>query len=385
MRILYVVPNISSYHFFIGDLSAGARALGYDPHVACSMSDSFGGGEKGDGRATMHALDLPRGMNPLGHLKAARQLRALVEKLQPDVIHAHFSAALFTTALAHRRGWPLTMGTFHGMSFPMMHGLKRQILRRAEAWAGAQFDQVWVLTPDDRLALKAAAPAAEVAVYQCPGIGCLLEKFHPDRVPPAGRAALRAELGIPPEAVVFVFVGRLVDFKGFGLTVRGFLRLTAAHPHLRLLNVGPGDPLHPSGLTPGEESARRENPQIIDVGLRDDVWRYLAISDAMVFPSQREGLPVCIMEALAMGVPVITSDARGCRDVVRDGIDGIVLRDPSAEAMSAAVLRLAGDPDYRRKLGAAALADRERFSRDRYVREQLDIYAAHLAPEPATR
>lgn len=383
MRILYVVPNIVSYHFFIGDLCAAALAAGHDPHAVCSMAGSFGGGKSADERATMHALDFPRGMQPLDHLRSARELNALVEKLKPDIIHTHFSAAMFTTALAHRSNWPLTIGTFHGMSFPMMKGAKRLILRKAEAWAASQFDEVWVLTPDDREALQAAAPSARVRVHRSPGIGCLLPQFHPDRVPIAERAALRAELGIPPDAVVFVFVGRLVDFKGFGLTVRAFLGLAAANPQIRLLNVGPADPLHPSGLTPEEEQARKECPQIIDVGMRKDVWRYLAISDVMTFPSQREGMPVCIMEALAMGLPVITADSRGCRDVVRDGVDGLILRDPSVEAMRAAMLRLAGDAHYRARLGASALADRERFSRDVFVREQFEIYAGHFAGSPS--
>lgn len=379
MRILFVVPNIVSYHFFIGDLSAAALAAGHDPHAVCSLAGSFGGGETADERATMHPLDFPRGMQPLDHLRAARQLNALVEKLKPDIIHTHFSAAMFTTALAHRPGWPLTFGTFHGMSFPIMRGLKQVILRKAEAWAASQFDEVWVLTPDDQKALRAAAPSANVSVHRSPGIGCRLEDFEPDRVPAAERAALRAELGIPADAIVFVFVGRLVDFKGFGLTVRSFLGIAQDHPNIRLLNVGPADPLHPSGLTPEEETARKSCPQIIDVGMRKDVWRYLAISDVMTFPSQREGMPVCIMEALAMGIPVITADSRGCRDVVRDGVDGLVLRDTSVDAMRSAMLRLAGDAEYRKRLGAAALADRERFGRDLFVREQFEIYADRLA------
>jgi lipopolysaccharide/colanic/teichoic acid biosynthesis glycosyltransferase/glycosyltransferase involved in cell wall biosynthesis len=385
MRILFVVPNIVSYHFFIGDVCAALRAAGHDPHAVCGMNGSFGGGETADDRATMHALDFPRGMQPLQHLRAARELDALVRELQPDIIHTHFSAALFTTAVARRAHWPLTHGTYHGASFPMMSGLKRHILRFAESWAASRFDDVWVLTPDDRAALQEAAPSARVHVYRSPGIGCLLEPFHPDRVPAAERAALRAELGIPAEAIVFVFVGRLVNFKGFGLTVRAFLRLAAEHPRYWLLNVGPADPLHPSGLTPEEQRAREECPRIVDVGMRKDVWRYLAISDVMTFPSQREGMPVCIMEALAMGVPVITADSRGCRDVVRDEVDGLVLRDPGVEALGAAMRRLGEDTAFRQRLGAAALADRERFSRDGYVREQVELYEQHLAAARAPR
>jgi glycosyltransferase involved in cell wall biosynthesis len=132
----------------------------------------------------------------------------------------------------------------------------------------------------------------------------------------AQRKALRERLGIEPGHLVFIFAGRFVAFKGFDLTVRTFLQIAGTNPELRLLFVGAFDPLHPSGLTPAEDHAYKNCAQIIDAGYTDDVASYLAISDAMVFPSQPEGMPVCLMEALAMGVPVVTRASRGCRDVV---------------------------------------------------------------------
>lgn len=379
MRILFVVPNVVSFRVFLADLSARLHGAGHDIHVACSPHTLFGHEAPPDPSTTVHPVTFPRGMNPLGHLRAARELSTLVERLQPDVIHAHFSAALFTTALASRSSWPVTLGTYHGMSFPLMPGLKGRILRVAESWTATRFDHVWVLTNDDREALHVSAPAARVSVHRSAGIGCSLGQFHPDRVPATERAELRAHHGLKPDECVFVFVGRFVDFKGFGLTVRAFLKLAPKHPKLRLLLVGSADPIHPTGLTPEEETARKHCAQIVEAGHRSDVWRYLAVSDAMVFPSRREGMPVCTMEAIAMGVPVITSDSRGCRDTVRDGVDGFVLRDATLEAMTTAMTKLATDADLRRRMSAAALAGRERFSRDAYIREQIGIYENQIA------
>ncbi len=380
MRILFVVPNVVSYCVFLAELSARLHGAGHEIHVACSPHTLFGHEAPPDPSATVHPVTFPRGMNPLGHLRAARELDALVTRLQPDLIHAHFSAALFTTALARRARWPVTLGTYHGMSFPLMPGLKSRILRVAESWTATRFDHVWVLTSDDREALLGSAPSARVSVHRSAGIGCSLEQFHPDRVSATERAELRAEHRLKPDECVFVFVGRFADFKGFGLTVRAFLQLAPKHPKLRLLLVGTADPIHPTGLTPEEETARQGCAQIVEAGHRSDVWRYLAISDAMVFPSQREGMPVCTMEAIAMGVPVITSDSRGCRDTVRDGVDGFLLRAATLDAMTTAMTKLATDPDLRRRMSAAALAGRERFSRDAYIREQIGIYESHVAP-----
>src|SRR5205814_10672473 len=98
----------------------------------------------------------------------------------------------------------------------------------------------------------------------------------------------------------------------------------------------------------------------------------------MVFPSRREGMPVCVMEALALGVPVITCDARGCRDVVRDDVDGLVLRERTVESLCAAMGRAAADEPLRTRWAARAIADRERFSRLPFVAAQRRIYEGCL-------
>ncbi len=74
------------------------------------------------------------------------------------------------------------------------------------------------------------------------------------------------------------------------------------------------------------------------------VWQanvadWLSIADLCVFASERGGMPVCLMESLSMGVPVITANTRGCRDVVRDGVDGVVLDEPSGEDLGSLFLK----------------------------------------------
>ena len=377
MRLLIVIPALVSYTSFLRELCRSLVADGAEVHLACSPEklwdhcDSVGR----DG-VHLHAIDFPRGMNPAAHLRAARALNRLVEKLRPDFVHVNFSAAIFTTALARTERWPVTHATFHGVAFLAMSGWKSALLRVMEAWAARRCDVAWVLTDDDRERLSAAAPRANVRRLPGFGVGCDIGKFQP--LAPCEREARRAELGFARDHVVFVFVGRFVNFKGFGQAVRAFFRVAETHNTVRLLLIGSGDPLHPTGLTATEEEALRASLLVHDVGFRNDVERFLPAADVMVFASHREGMPVCLMEALAAGVPAITRDARGSREVVRDGVDGWVLQDCTDENLANAMTKLANDPATRREMAARALEGRERFARARFVAEQTRIYETSL-------
>lgn len=372
MRLLLVIPSIVSYDF-LRELCRDLTADGTEVHLACAPDAIWGKTQvvERDG-VQRHTIKFARGMNPLHHLRAARELNRLVEALQPDLVQVHFSAAIFTTALARTRRWPATIGTFHGVCFSAMRGWKAALLRVMETWAAQRLDAVWVLTDDDRENLQAAAPRAVVRRLPGLGLGCDLEQFAPPNT--LEREALRTKFGLGPEQVAFVFVGRFVDFKGFAITTGAFLRLAATNANVRLLLAGARDGLHPTGLTVQEEEQLKNCPQIVDLGFRTDVRNCLAAADVMVFPSRREGMSVCLMEALATGLPAITADSRGCREIVRDGIDGRVIREPTVENFVAAMKAAADDGAQRRRWSEGAIADRARFDRRGFVAEQKRIY-----------
>ena len=110
-----------------------------------------------------------------------------------------------------------------------------------------------------------------------------------------------------------------------------------------------------------------------------DVEKYLSITHAVIFPSKREGMPVTLMEALAMGVPVITCDTRGCRDVVRDQVDGIVLEDCTIDSLVSAMELLIDNKSFHSSLVTNALDGRKRFNRLNFVHEQIKIYEKLLS------
>jgi glycosyltransferase involved in cell wall biosynthesis len=376
MRILIVIPSWMSFAGFFTELADELLSKGVEVHCACAPESVLDGAASFAGSTVqLHPIRFPRGMNPMDHCVAARQLRRVVETVQPDIIHAHFSAAIFTTALACHSRWPVTLATFHGISYPFFKGLKRILIRSAELWSARRMRCAWVLNEEDRRQMNQDGAHQNVRVLSGFGLGCDVERFHGAVFSSPARAAFRMQLGIPPDACVFIFVGRFVAFKGFGTLVRAFLGFAGAHPGSRLLLVGTPDRLHSSGLTKEEEHAMRGCKQVVRVGYQQAVERYLGVADVFVFPSQREGMPVCLMESLAMGVPVITLNVRGCRDVVRNGFDGVILEQGTEEDVSAAMHRLIADPGYREQLARNALAGRDRFSRKHYVNAQVEYYS----------
>jgi glycosyltransferase involved in cell wall biosynthesis len=210
-------------------------------------------------------------------------------------------------------------------------------------------------------------------------VGCDLQAFDPQRFSAAERDAVRSRLGIPANAFVVAYVGRQVDFKGFPVVVRGYQAAKAAGLNGWLLLVGEADAAHRSGLSADELRSVAADPRIVRAGWQWDVAPYLDAADVSVLPSIREGMPVSAMESLALGTPVITVDARGCRDVVRDRVDGMVLAKPSPQQLAAALLECAANrrllDDFRR----AAIAGRNRFDSRYYTEEQIKLYSKMLA------
>ncbi len=350
MRILQVIPGADSFRVFLSELVE--HLLGEGHEVAAAFNPVGGIADypvNGPGRVV--TVDFPRGGNPFRYLKPARQLARLVDDFKPDVVHAHFSAGILSAALA--RGFASApcawLGTFQGLQFPHGRGLRGRFARGAECWSAARMDAVHVLTGDDRMALQRWAPKAHVRQQAAYGFGCH-DRFFETPVPDkAGRDTARAALGLKASDRVFIFIGRLVAHKGFHHAARAFMRAERACPDQKWIVIGEVDPIHPTGLAASEWAAYRRHPAILRMGVQDDVLPFLDVADAMLFPTQREGMPVSVMEALARRTPVLTNRVRGCRELVRPEANGIFFESSEPEAMATLLARfqpfIASEPE----------------------------------------
>ena len=375
MTHLFVIPSITNYFTFLEDIAFELTESGHRVVLATSTKhiskiDCYDRDIHGE----LKEIEFPRGFEWSQHLKAARELNQIVQDVKPDIVNVHFSAAIFTAAIAKKKNWPKTIGTFHGISFPMENGWRKVALGWAEVWAAKRLDKIFVLTNDDKEALLRKSGKIDVDVILSYGLGCDLDRFNKESITDERKEALRKELGIRDDHFVFIFVGRQVHFKGFDKLIRAFIKLYSRNIKLKLILVGDKDNIHSSNLNRTEEKILRNCPGILKVGWQENVHEYLSIADVNVFPSVREGMPVNLMESLAMGVPVITLDTRGCRNVVSHGEDGILISEQAINELAKEMQSMYQEKDKVKNMALNALKSRAKFDRKYFITEQFEIF-----------
>jgi glycosyltransferase involved in cell wall biosynthesis len=196
------------------------------------------------------------------------------------------------------------------------------------------------------------------------------------------RGAIRAELGVAPEAFVMIVVANLIGYKGHADLLRGLSRVADRLPKpWTLLCVGRDEGA--AAAISAEARTLGLEPNVRLLGVRSDIARLLAAADLAVLPSHEEGFSNAVIEAMASGLPQVVTDVGGNAEAVLAGEHGLVVPPRDPEALGTAVLRLAGDPDLRRTMGAAARTRaRAHFSFATCVDRYEAVYRTLLAGRP---
>ena len=379
MKIILIITDYGSFNNFIGEVAVKLIGMGHKVDVICSPTkvidyeDKYPYQELG---IKFHFLPFPRSFNVFKQLWSSRKIAALIKEIKPDLINIHFTTAIFTTLLIGKPGY-FTVGTIHGIGYPKMKGaIKRRVFEVLEKFCFRKLDQIYLINNFDFKLVKELHPE-KAYLYNSYGVGCDFKRFDPATIPGHVKDNFRKRLGIAADDFVITFTGRFVAFKGFDLVIRAMLDLShrTEYKHIKLLLIGGKDPAHATGLTKEEEDFSLRNKQVLRIGFTADVNLYLSISELFVFPSAKEGMPVCIMEALSMGVPVITSDSRGCNDLVKNEMNGLLLNEnPSVKEIAEAILKLYYDRKNLNRLKENALSGRNELNREMYVNDQIEIY-----------
>lgn len=294
------------------------------------------------------------------------------------------------TQVLHLHGYGAT--TF-GRTAAAMRGTAVLLHEHANHGTTPWFQQVAdrVLAPYTDLAIAVSASTAEFTVRarKIPAekmkvvyLGAPLDEFGPARSPQE-IAAARAALGIAPDTFAVGTVTRLMPAKGNRYLVDAVRPIIDQIPEAHVYIAGEGE------LREDLEAQARSlgvTERLHFLGFQRDVGAVLSAYDVVVFPSLWEGTPLTSFEALAMGKPIVSTDADGLRDILTDQVDALIVPRENPGAIAQAVARLERDPALRLTLGAGARRTGGRYDIDAFVHKMERLYTLlHRVSRPTKR
>lgn len=299
---------------------------------------------------------LSRSTNLAVDLQGVGQLARALRRIRPDMVHAFATKPSIWGRLAARMaGVPLIVGTLPGLG-ALYAGEDRKSRLLRSIYQPLQrtvchFSDLTIFQNygDAEQFLRAGVvPRHKAKVVVSSGV--CTKRFHPERVSQEERCKVRSELGIQPDEVVVTMVSRVNRIKGALEFAAAARALQPDYPYVRFLLVGPADG-STGNLTAAEMEELRTT--VTWPGARKDIPAVMAISDLFVLPTAyREGVPRVLMEAASMGLPLVTTDIPGCDEVVKHGINGLLVPLHDTAALTDAIRHLLDHPQLRRRLGA---------------------------------
>lgn len=292
-------------------------------------------------------IEMSRKITPKDDLKALWRTYKFFKKEKPRIVHTHTPKAGIVGMLAAKlAGVPIRLHTVAGLPLMEVTGNKRKILDFVEKLTYSSATKVY---PNSKglynFILKNNYTTIDklkvIGEGSSNGIDTVF--FSNQQILEEKKSVLKKELDFRPTDFIFIFVGRLVGDKGINELINAFSKLKIENAKLLLVGLPESelDPLKAETL-----NEINQNPKIISVGFQTDVRPYFAISDALVFPSYREGFPNVVMQAGAMGLPSIVSNINGCNEIIIEGENGTIIPVKDHEKLANAMGKMLKDRDF---------------------------------------
>lgn len=310
-------------------------------------------------------------ISPLLEWRSIRQLRQIYQFEHPDVVHQHtIKPVLYGSYGAKEFGVKAIINSITGSGYVFMsNDLKARLLRPLvkifyQTALNSPACGVIFENPDDQSEFVTRRLIRQEQSWLIRGIGVDVQKFFPEPEPD----------GLP----IVTLASRMLWDKGVGVFVEAARILKSRLP-VRMLLVGIPDPGNPSSI-PTETLEKWAGEGLVEwVGWQDDMAKVYSQSNIVTLPSFYEGLPTTLIEGAACGRALIASDIRGCREVIPDGENGLLVPAGDPVSLADAIEKLAFNPSLRRQMGAVS---RERavrdFSTDVINQKTVEIYQHYL-------
>ena len=351
---MLIASHAPSLVIFRAHLIARLVALGHE--VLC-LAPNFNAAVRGEVEALgAKTADYPlarRGLNPAADIETMRALLAHMRAVRPDVVMGYTpKPAIYGSIAARLARVPRIVPMLTGLGYAYLGQTRRDkvvrfVTNRLYAQALRSSHAVVFHNKEDRQRLTEAKVLPDrLPAHVVGGSGVDLQQF--------------AEVSLPPiaDGLTFLMIARLLKYKGVVEYCEAARAVRKTAPNARFLLVGPEEE-GPGGLTAADLSAW--NDCVTYLGAQDDVRPFLAQCHVFVLPSHDgEGLPRTVLEAMAVGRPIITTDTRGCRETVDERVNGCLVAAGDSAALAEAMRSFLRRPDL---IPAMARASRQKASR----------------------
>ncbi|MED5580014.1 MAG: glycosyltransferase family 4 protein [Nitrospinota bacterium] len=373
VRVLIIIArmNVGGPAWLASALADGLPPGGFETLLVCGHvgDDEADYLEMSGEKISMHRIDaLGRSIGPLGDLKSLFEIRKVIKKFNPHIVHTHTAKAGFLGRLAaFSMRVPVVVHTFHGhLLYGYFSNLTVKgicLIEKVLAKFSNSLVAVGEKVRDDLLSVGIGdCDKFEVIV---PGVEavCKMEKV-----------SIRKKLGLHEDQIILLFVGRLTKIKRLDRLLEAVGLLKDDFPNLLLLVAGGGD-LEDSV----REMASDLGSSVKFLGWQEDVFSLYFAADVVVLSSDNEGMPVSLIEAAIAGLPAVTTDAGSAREVVVNDKTGLVV-EKSSMALSQGLRLLFADKKYREEMGQEAQKHAiKSFSKERLITDHLELYRKLIA------
>jgi glycosyltransferase involved in cell wall biosynthesis len=368
-KVLYLVTEDWYFWSHRLPIARAMRDAGVEVVVACRVR-AHGERIRAEGFTLRPLPWRRRGDGILGGLRALLAILRLYLAERPDLVHhIALKAILFGSVAAAFARVPRQVNLVAGLGFTFVSSTLVDRVRRSaimlclRAFAGRRNARIVVQNEEDGAELVRWGVFRRDQLSLVAGSGVDLQRFRPIPEPDGG-------------GITGAMVCRMLRYKGVTVAVEAVRMLRRRGIPFRLLLVGPIDPDNSTSHRSEELEAWHREGLVEWLGAVEDVPGVWARAHFCVFPSMyREGVPKALLEAASCGRPIIASDMPGCRDVVKDGVTGLLVPERQAAPVAEAIIRLASDPLLRRKLGEAARHHvATHFAEELVVAQTLEVY-----------
>lgn len=286
----------------------------------------------------------------LGIVQLLRAVTTHLKEIRPHILHSHrykeHILGAFAGKLSHN---PLMVQTYHGLeeNLPGWAGVKMNLYNGINVAVGK-------MTVDGIVGVSSEITSVLERRYSSADVRCIRNGIDlAGVVPTIARASMRAQLGISPDMFAVGTVGRLMPIKGFEYLIEAFSRFRQEHgrQESKLVIVGDG-PL--KAMLEHCAEGYGLSHDVLFLGMRRDVYNVMRAFDVFALSSLHEGVPMVLLEAMAVGVPIVASHVGGISEILEDNREAVLVPAKDPEALAKAFELLAGSSEIRAELTRAA-------------------------------